>query len=179
MQAAAKRAYWLVAVLDAAAERHLRQVGLAQSLVRERLGAGRAGEVECRDDEFEQGDVRREPAGHIVGSRSVDEVVDVVAPSQTGQHRDLSTAVQELRIDALPLRHRLSVVALNPILHEPTHCQGGWWGSADVRRCPLLQVNGRCGCQGTPADDRERHGLATIAAPCRGRLTNAQSPADA
>ena len=53
---------------------------------------------------------------------------------------------------------------------QSPHCQGGWWGSADVRRCPLLQVNARYGRQGIPADDRERHGLATAVAPRSGRL---------
>lgn len=49
MQAAAYRAYWPLPVLDATAERHLRQVALAQPLVAQRPGAGRAGEIERRD----------------------------------------------------------------------------------------------------------------------------------
>ena len=51
------------------------------------------------------------------------------------------------------------------------HCQSGWWGSADVCRCPLLQVSAGCGCQAIPADDRERHGVATTVAPRTGHLT--------
>src|SRR3954464_4814724 len=54
-----------VAVLDASPEPHLGQPALPQPFVLERLGPGRAGEVERRDGEFEQRDVGRELAGHV------------------------------------------------------------------------------------------------------------------
>jgi hypothetical protein len=66
-------------VLDAAAERHLRQVAPAQLLVLQRLSTGRAGEVERRDGEFQQRDVRPEPPLHVTGSRCRHEVVEIVA----------------------------------------------------------------------------------------------------
>jgi hypothetical protein len=67
-----------VAVLDAAAERHLRQVALAQPLVHQRLGAGRTREIERRDGQLEESHIEREPAGHVAGSRCRHQVVDVV-----------------------------------------------------------------------------------------------------
>ncbi len=58
------------------------------------------------------------------------------------------------------------------------HCQGGWWGSADVRRSPLAQVSAMCGCQGTSTNDRERRSLATTVAPRPNRLIDVMSAAE-
>jgi hypothetical protein len=54
----------------------------------------------------EQSHIRREPAGHVAGSRCRDQVVDVVACCLAEQHRNLSAAMQDVPVDALPLRHR-------------------------------------------------------------------------
>jgi hypothetical protein len=42
----------------------------------------------------------------VAGSRGRHQVADVVACCPTGQHRDLSAAMQDVPVDALPLRHR-------------------------------------------------------------------------
>ena len=77
---------------------------------------GRAGEVERRDGQLEQSHIRREPAGHVAGSRCRHQVGDVVAGCQTGQHRNLSAAMQDVLVDALPLRHRY-IVTRGLVLH--------------------------------------------------------------
>jgi hypothetical protein len=59
-----------VAVLDAAAQSDLRQVPLAQSLVLERDSPGRTVELERRDGELKQSDVRQELGRYVVGSQS-------------------------------------------------------------------------------------------------------------
>ena len=81
-----------------------------------RLGPGRAREIERRDGQLEESHIGREPAGHVAGSRCRHQVVDVLACCQTGQHRNLSTAMQDLRVDALPLRHR-DIVTQGLVLH--------------------------------------------------------------
>jgi hypothetical protein len=106
MQAAAYSGILAVAVLDATAERHLGQVALTQPRVLQRLGAGRAGEIERRDGQLDQSHIRREPAGYVAASRCRHQVVDVVACCPTGQRRDLSAAMQDVLVNALRLRHR-------------------------------------------------------------------------
>jgi hypothetical protein len=47
------------------------------------------------------------------------------------------------------------------------HCQGGWLGAANVRRCLFPQVKEACRRQRTAADNLERRRLATTVAPSR------------
>ncbi len=78
MQAAA----WSVlaaALLDAAAEGHLRQESLPQPRMSQWLGADRAGKVQCGHRQVEHRDIRREPTGHVEERHGVDEVLRSVA----------------------------------------------------------------------------------------------------
>ncbi len=96
-----------------------------------------------------------------------------VRPFRQSRADRTSPLPREQLVERLPLGVPKSFLGHRKLRGKPRpipHCQGGWWGSVDVRRCPLLQVNARYGRQGIPADDRERHGLATTVAPRGGRL---------
>ena len=55
-------------------------------------------------------------------------------------------------------------------LPAPPHCQGGWRGSAGVRRRSFPQVKPQHGQQRTPRNGREHGRWVTIVAPSGGRL---------
>jgi hypothetical protein len=86
-------------VLDAAAERHLGQIPLAEPLVGQSLGTGRAGQLQSGGRELEHLGVRREATGHVVWRDGDHEVIDVIPAHKPRQHDVLGPAVQRLRVD--------------------------------------------------------------------------------